>query len=66
MCSVPEESSQEMAMKGGQPDDGGSAHAASSADTLSSDISSFVNQAERNRLPRFPAAASQSDEKLRP
>ena len=40
-----------------ETDDGGSAYAASSADALSSDISSF-SQAGRNRLLRFPAIAS--------
>ena len=52
--------------KGDAADDGGSTHAALPADTLSSDISAFMNQAGRSRLQRFPADALRSDEKLRP
>ena len=52
--------------KGGAADDGGSVHAALPADTLSSDISAFMNQVGRSRLQRFPADASRSDEKLCP
>ena len=52
--------------QGGAAASGGSGHAALPADTLSSDIRYFMNQAGRSRLQRFPADASRLDEKLRP